>query len=355
MHRWFMFMLLVATVPLTASSALFAAEGMSDQEVLERLTTERPSDRAISKGLAWLRTQQVEDGHIECDGRNATALTALGLMAHFSAGIDFHDPEQGPWLRRAVLYVLSKQDPSGYFGRADNSRMYGHGICTLMLAEALGTSGDAVLEEQLRAALERAVAVTVAAARVPKQLPHTGGWHYEPAAADSDLSLSGWQIMGLHAAQQVGVTVPEEVVAGAVAYAQRMTSADGKVAYDNPGGDSVALRGLGMLCFAIGRKDDDKLVDLIAERIERNPLTWDGAWFFYRSYYDAVGMSRAKPERWERYGPRLEAVLVEHQDAAGNWTSPPNGNEGEHGKVYMTSMAIMALTVNRHVLPAYQR
>ena len=332
-----------------------AADALSDQEVLERLTNERPTDRAIAKGLDWLRTQQKEDGHVEWEGKNSTALTAMALMAHFSAGIDFHDVTHGPWLRRAMIYVLSRQETNGYFGKLDGSRMYGHGICTLMLAEALGTSGDTVLEEQMRSALERAVAVTVAAARVPKQLPNSGGWHYEPNATTSDLSLSGWQLMGLHAAQQVGIPVPEEVIINAVAYGQRMTDADGRVAYDKPGGDSVALRGLGMLCFAIGKKENDKVVDLIAEKIERNPLTWDGAWFFYRSYYDAVGMSRSKPERWDRYGPRLEGVLVEHQEPAGSWSSPPNGNENEYGKIYMTSMAIMALTVNRHVLPAYQR
>lgn len=347
-------LIMLICCPLSVAQ-VFAAEAMSDHEVLERLTNERPTDRAIAKGLEWLRAQQKESGHVEWEGKHPTALTAMALMAHFSAGIDFHDVTHGPWLRKSLIYVLSKQETNGYFGKLDGSRMYGHGICTLMLAEALGTSGDAVLEEQMRSALERALAVTVAAARVPKQLPHTGGWHYEPNAATSDLSLSGWQLMGLHAAQQVGLPVPEEVIVQAVAYGQRLTADDGRVAYDNPGGDSVALRGLGMLCFAIGNKERDKVVDSIAEKIERNPLTWDGAWFFYRSYYDAVGMSRAKPERWDRYGPRLEAVLVEHQEPAGSWSSPPNGNENEHGKVYMTSMAIMALTVNRHVLPAYQR
>ena len=352
MMRSLLFFLAICT---STSQGVIAADALSDQEVLERLTTERPTDRAIAKGLEWLRSQQKEDGHVEWEGKNPTALTAMSLMAHFSAGIDFHDVTHGPWLRRSMIYVLSKQETNGYFGKLDGSRMYGHGICTLMLAEALGTSGDAVLEEQMRSALERAVAVTVAAARVVKPLPFSGGWHYEPNAATSDLSLSGWQLMGLHAAQQVGIPVPEEVIVNAVGYGQRMTDADGRVAYDKPGGDAVALRGLGMLCFAIGKKENDKVVDLIAEKIERNPLTWDGAWFFYRSYYDAVGMSRAKPERWDRYGPRLEGVLVEHQEPAGSWSSPPNGNENEHGKVYMTCMGIMALTVNRHVLPAYQR
>ena len=42
-----------------------------------------------------------------------------------------------------------------------------------------------------------------------------GGWRYTPDATDSDLSLSGWQLMSLHAAQQVGVEVPSGVIDGA--------------------------------------------------------------------------------------------------------------------------------------------
>jgi hypothetical protein len=34
---------------------------------------------------------------------------------------------------------------------------------------------------------------------------------------------------------------------------------------------------------------------------------------------------------------------------------PPNDNERKHGLVYTTSMAVLALAVDRHVLPAYQR
>ena len=39
MHRWLIVMLLAASGPFPAATALSAAEGLSDQEVLERLTT----------------------------------------------------------------------------------------------------------------------------------------------------------------------------------------------------------------------------------------------------------------------------------------------------------------------------
>lgn len=331
-----------------------AAAEISDQEVLRILTVEQPRDRAIRKALEWIRKQQKEDGRL-ADDRNRTVMTSFGIMAHLAAGITFDDPDHGAWLLKSLRFVLTMQDKSGYFGNRDHSRMYGHGITTLMLAEALGMIRDEALEKEVRDALIRAVAVTVEAAQIKKDGNHAGGWRYKPDAKDSDMSLSGWQLMSLHAAQQVGIPVPEAVIARAVEYAKRMTHPDGYVGYQSRGQKKPALRGLGMLCFAIGREEDDKVVDRIAERIRNDPIQWKGTSFFYRIYYDAVGMSRARPDLWDEYSPILVKVLVDHQKEDGSWGAPPHDNEAKHGAVYLTSMCVLALSVDRHVLPAYQR
>ena len=327
---------------------------LGDEQVLEILATEQPRDRAIRDALAWIRSEQRPDGSL-ADGDNRTALTSLGLMAHLSAGIAVHDPQHGEWMARSLRFVLGMQEPSGYFGEADKSRMYGHGITTLMLAEALGMCGDVEMEEAVRSALVQAVAVTVNAARVDKESGHEGGWRYQPHEKKSDLSLSGWQLMSLHASQQVGITVPDDVILAACDYARKLTGKDGAVGYQYRGKDAPALRGLGMLCFSIAGRDADPIVDTIAERIQRDPLEWKGGWLFYRVYYDAVGMSRARPVAWESYKHVIEEVLVDHQRQDGSWPSPPGDNESKYGRVYMTSMAVLALAVERHVLPAYQR
>jgi hypothetical protein len=329
-----------------------AAE-LSDQQVLETLTTEAPRDVAIRKGLEFLRARQKPDGSVS--DTIPAALTSLSVMAHLAAGITPDDAQHGPWLRRAIGYVLSRQDENGYLGSRDGSRMYGHGISTLMIAEALGMCRDDELDERLRAALEKAVAVTVGSAKVPKDPAYAGGWRYTPEDRASDLSLSGWQLMSLHAAEQVGVAVPPEVVSAGVGFAKRVTTPDGKVGYDHAGDDHPPLRGLSMLCYAIGRDLDAKEVACIAERIRAEPLTWPAPWLFYRAYYDAVGMARAAPEQWDLYSPGFEKVLIEHQNADGSWPAPPGDDEGQFGPVYLTSMAMLALAVQRHVLPAYQR
>jgi hypothetical protein len=330
-----------------------AAAELSDQEIIQLLTVEQPRDRAIRHGLAFLRLQQAHDGSVGSQVR--TAMTSLAVMAHLAAGITPDDPEFGEWMHKCLQYVLTQQDENGYFGQLDGSRMYGHGITTLMIAEALGMIRDEELDERLRGCLERAVAVTVNAAKVHKAPGHEGGWRYQPSEDKSDLSLSGWQLMSLHATQQVGIAVPEAVIQGAVNYAKRLTTAEGKVGYDNPGEDHPALRGLALLSLMIGHLQDAPELKKVIARIQSDSISWQGGWFFYRVYYDAVGMSRAAPEQWEAYGKHIEKLLCEHQNQDGSWSNPPGGNEGDHGQVYMTSLALLALAVNRHVLPAYQR
>jgi len=343
----------VLLVVILAVASSVGAADLSDQEVLAALTSEPPRARSIRLGLAFLRGRQRPDGALGDPHR--TALSAFAVMAHLAAGHTPGDAEHGAWLRRSLDAVLAGQDESGYFGRLDNSRMYGHGIATLVLAEALGTCRDDDLEDRLRRALVRAVAVTVAAARVVKPPEHQGGWRYHPTEGSSDLSLSGWQVMSLHASQQVGVAVPAEVITGAVDYARRLIGPDGSVGYDKTGDDHAALRGLGLLCLGLGHQERSPQAARIADRIRSDPIAWQGPWFFYRAYYEAVGLGRTLPEQWAIYAPRLEQVLISHQAQDGSWPNPPGDNEAGHGPVYATSMAVLALAMRQGLLPAYQR
>lgn len=328
---------------------LLAAE---DGDFLDRLARDDPRDRAIAAGLAHLRSRQRPDGRF--GDQAPVAIAGLAVLAHLAAGITLDDPRHGPLLVRSVRYVLSQQDEVGYLGARDGSRMYGHGIATLMLSQAMGAAGDPQLEAELARAVRRAVGVTVAAAQVKKGDEHRGGWHYEPGAGSSDLSLSGWQLMSCHAAQQVGIEVPQAVVDAAVAYARRLTTDDGKVGYQQPGQDHAALRGLALLAFALAGQEDQPRARAVAQRMLGDPPQWQGEWFFYRCWYEACGLSRATPAAWERQRLAWERLLLAHQQADGSWPAPPGCSEGKYAP-YGTAMAVLALAVERHVLPAYGR
>ena len=82
---------------------------------------------------------------------------------------------------------------------------YGHGIMTLMLTEMLGMSPDEETDKKVRSMTERAIKLIIRAQQVPKSEANLGGWRYEPASSDSDISVSVWQLMSLRAAKNSGI------------------------------------------------------------------------------------------------------------------------------------------------------
>jgi hypothetical protein len=337
---------------LSLAIAVPAADG-GKSGIVETLSVERKRDAAVARALTWLRAQQKTDGAV--GDRYQSGITGLALLAHFACGITLDEAEHGPWLRKSLGYALSLQDETGYFGGRDEGRMYGHGIITLVLAEALGQSKDDDLEDGIRRSLERALTVTISAAQIAKPEVSAGGWRYLPTDVSSDMSPTGWQMMSLHACRQVGMQIPDSVMSGAAGFAQRFTGADGSVGYDVPNADKPALRGVALLCLAAANRFDAPEVARISGKIRSDPIVWQGPWFFYRAYYDAVGLNLCAPDVWESYAPAWEAILLTHQNPEGTWQYPPGDNEATYGPIYTTCMAVLALAVQKHLLPAYQR
>lgn len=332
--------------------AITAADLSEDALAVMALETGLPRDRAVERGLVWMRAQAGSDGGL--GESNRTALTALGLLAHYANGVTPSDPHAGVWMARALDFVLAGQDIDGYLGRIDGSRMYGHGIATLLLAEAAGACGDEAREQRVRDALVRAIGLTLRAQQVAKPAQYRGGWRYGPNDANADLSLSGWQLLSLHASRQIGLPIPPEALLDGAAFARSLIGEQGTIGYEARGDDHPALRGLALLVLVLGQGPSGTPAPEIAaitRRITDDPIAWQGGFFFYRAYYDAVGLARASPIAWETYGPRLEKLLVEHQGADGSWPSAPGG--GEDLPVYRASMALLALSVDRHLLPAH--
>ena len=304
--------------------------------------------QAIERGLAWLRSQQQADGGLS--GKHRSASTALAALAHLAAGVTPDLPEHGPAVRRMLVHLSASADERGYLG--GDSRMYGHGIACLTLANALGATRDDDLDERMRQTLTRGIAVTVAAARVGKPDDQKGGWRYNPDEAGSDLSVSGWQLASLYAARRTGLAVPDDVFSAALAYVRGRIDGDGKVGYTARGEDRTTLRGLALLALELEPGPRDPLRDKILARLRAEPLTWSGPWFFYRIYYDATGVSRCEPAAWPAVRDPMYALLVANQGTDGSWPAPPGDNEREYGAAYATAMALLALTVDLRLLPS---
>lgn len=316
------------------------------------------TDRAIRRALDYLKSTQKPDGAWESGGfGRATSVTSLAVMAFLSAG---HVPgTPGPYreaIENGITYVLASQKANGMLvSNTSHGPMYCHGISTLMLAEVVGMSGDADLAERSRSALARAVDLILKAQDVPKGPSQAGGWRYQPTSRDSDLSVSGWQVMALRAAKSAGCAVPSGQIDKAVAYVKKCAARDGGgFGYQPGGGPNNPRTGTGVLSLEICGEHLSPEAVAGAEYLLKHPPRWGAEYFFYEAYYCSQATFQVGDRYFLGYYPKLVSILLERQDPDGSWLSG-DGNDRSGGRSYCTAMGILALAVEYRYLPIYQR
>jgi hypothetical protein len=312
-------------------------------------------DKAVERGLEFLHNQQNADGswNIHRAGKS-TAITSFAVMAFLSAGCVPGEGKHGECVKKGIEWVLKQQLPNGVISSDGNHEMYHHGIATIMLAEAAGMT-DGKLGEELRAKLEKAVAVILRAQRnvgVDK-----GGWRYRVDGADSDISVTGWQLMALRAAKNIGCDVPPEAIEKAVDYVKRCQDGQtGGFRYMVRSQVTVACTGTSILGLELCGKDEHRSPEVLkaGSYLIRNLPKWGDPHFFYTIYYCTQATFQLGGNYWEAYRPRLREILLQNQADNGSWTGRW-GEDLQLGPSYGTAIAILALTVEYRYLPIYQR
>ncbi len=316
------------------------------------------ADAAIGRALEFLkRTQKADGGWDSGNFGEATSVTSLAVMAYLSAG---HAPgEPGPYrdaIERGVRYVVRHQKPNGLLvSNSSHGPMYCHGISTLMLAEVVGMAPGSPLSDEVRPVLAKAVELILKAQARKKPADQAGGWRYQPDSVDSDLSVTGWQVMALRAARSAGCNVPAEPIDRAIAYIKRCAHKDGGgFGYQPGGGPNNPRTGTGTLALEICGEHGSPEAIAGAEYLLKHPPQWASDYFFYEVYYAPQAMFQVGDKYFRGYYPKLAKVLLDHQDKDGSWLSG-GGNDRSGGRTYCTSMAVLALAVEYRYLPIYQR
>ncbi len=326
-------------------------------------------DQAIGRAAKYLVAAQGKDGEISDRGANQTAMTALAILGMAAVG---HQPTdegtpEGPAMKRALAFVLrpDRQDPQGYLGGRDGSRMYGHGIVTLMLTEMLGMGVDASMDQLIRDRAKKAVDLILRSQSIKKDARNQGGWRYQPESGDSDLSVTVWQLMALRSAKNAGLEVPKEAIEQAVGYVKRCyhskRGADGKpenlksgCGYEPGRGPEYAMAAAGMLSLQVAGEYESLEVKGSADWLKDKKLDYNQEWFFYGTYYYAQGMFQRGGDYATHARKLVEDLILPKQQPDGSWLGA-HGQENGAGKVYATSLACLCLAVKYHFLPIYQR
>ncbi len=330
----------LALVVLLLPSTIFAQDAEKD----------RVADR-VDKALSFLAGMQEADGAWSAFNQKHPAISGLAVMAFLSAG---HVPGEGPYqanVDKGIRWVLAQQQPNGLFASDQWQEMYQHGVCTLMLCEVVGMV-DAATAKSLKPKLEKAVKLILQAQRT-EQGTHRGGWRYRVESNDADLSVTGWQILALRAAKNVGCDVPAERIDMALEYVQRCREPrSGGYGYQPGARLTSACTGTAIVAMELAGKGRHRSQDALhaGGHLLRNPLRWNDEHFFYTSYYVSQAMFQLGGNYWQTFRPGLHKALFDNQQRNGCWI----GNEG-FSPSYATSMAVLALTVEYRFLPIYQR
>ena len=304
------------------------------------------------RGLEYLISTQTPAGDW-ADGYSGPGTTGLCLMAFLASGEDPNFGKYSQQIRSAIRAVIRAQSPvTGYLGDS----MYQHGFATLALAEAYGMVDESDLwpgggpdpakERTLGEALELAVRCSVTA---QAKNPHSA-WRYSPNARDADTSVSGAVLMGLLAARNAGIEVPDKSIDTAIKYFATMTGDSGAVGYSGGlggFGQSIARSSIACLVYCIAKRKDLKEFEASKKYVVAN-MSEQSHYAEYARYYEAQALFQADLEAWEKWNRGLIRQLKDTQNDDGSFT-------GQFGNATATSLNLLALALNYRFLPIYER
>jgi hypothetical protein len=308
------------------------------------------------RGLSWLDQNQDDTGRWKSSGgESGPGVTGLATMAFLAYG---EDPNVGVYHRnvhRAVRSIIEDQNAkTGYIG----SSMYHHGFAMLALAEAYGSVDERILwtgssvDDSRRRTIGQALELAVRTAITSQSKNNTGGWRYSPDSSDADTSVSGSILMGLLAARNAGIEVPDKSIDRAIQYFTSMTSPSGQVAYAGGLGgfdNSPARVSIATLVYSVsGRKDlkEFKATSTFLASTDTNETS--DHYGEYTAYYKAQALFQADLQAWEKWNKALIRELKEKQRNDGHF-------DGSYGAPVATSMSLLALALNFRFLPIYER
>ncbi len=305
------------------------------------------------KGTDFLAATQKRDGSWGSGEKGG--ICGLATMAFLSTGEDPNFGRYAKNVRAALRYIIrSQKTRSGYIPNS----MYEHGFAMLALSEAYGAVDEEMLwageeKSSSRRSIGKALELAVRLAVTSQKKNPTNGWRYSPNDKSADTSVVGAVLMGLLAARNAGIDVPDKAIDDALKYMKSMTSAEtGDVGYSGLGGlgESGARTAIACLVFSIGKRKKWKEWEGARKYLaDHLAIGSNQSWPYYERYYKAQALFQADYESWQKWNRETIRELKEMQNDNGQI-----GNSG-HGGAYSTSMSLLALALNYRFLPIYER
>ncbi|OUU21816.1 MAG: hypothetical protein CBC13_08590 [Planctomycetia bacterium TMED53] len=343
------------------------------------------TEAAIDAGIDWLMRHQSKDGswspdrfdaecadkdHL-CDGRgypeHRAGITGLSLLALLGNG---HPPsasgsprEQAAW--RALNWLIEHQDASGCIrsGPGESPRnLYDHGIATFALCESAELMANQSIEKHARMGLNFIF---------QSQQPG-GGWDYVPSPTlRNDLSITGWQVLAIHAGRKLGHLPPPEVIAKLDRYLLRCIDHAGNATYADRGRGrgrgGYGIDAVGLLTrLTLGhsplssqsRKSAKKIVQNLPDPNARQD--WDREpQSMYYWYTATLALFHMGGPEWNRWNSAIQQSVLPLQltegEGRGSWDPDPNWIGKAGGRVAQTAMGVLTFETYFRYTPLYRQ
>ncbi len=368
-----------APVATTKRASANAPADVLSREEWKRL------DAAVNKALSWLAAHQQADGSFPTLKTGQPAVTSFCTMAFMAHGHVAGEGDYGKQLDLAIEYTMRCQKANGLvavvgpngpkISRAVKHEVgvvqaYNHAISSLMLSEVYGTSKTPSI--RLKATITKSIATSLEMQRWPKDLEiDKGGWRYvqDFDEHDSDLSVTGWELMFLRSARNAGFDVPEQSINDATGYVRRTYSEKyGAFGYAADSADwrSRGMAGAGILALAHAgfhgapevTRSGDWILSLNFDEYNK-VVPFTNPWFNDRYHYGLFiccqAMYQLGGRQWEQFYPRAVHTLLANQKPDGSWPAESHFNDARFGNTYTTALVVLSLGAPNQLLPIFQR
>ncbi len=351
-------------------------------QTIHSAPTDREIGIALEKALDYLAREQNSDGSWNAGSANkSVAIAGMALMGfadsndlarykdNISSALNFlracyHPSKATKSDKRAGLIhndVIEPREGAGHL-------MYSHGIATIGLVEIYAKTED----KKLLSIIEDAISLIVKSQNteykpsslrgpIDKNSLYHGGWRYSPESLDGDNSVTGWQVIALRAAKEIGVDIPTRTFEAAAEFTRRCYHpSSGGFTY-TPRGSShgCARTGMGVLSLQLCGYPDDPYVKTGIKYIFRNMPTWNreqygfGYPFYYWYYATRAILLDGDEGNWRRWRDHIASMLLSHQSRDGSWEEAQE--EDRFGRIYTTALGALTLELCIGNLPVYLR
>ena len=349
-----------AAAPTSSRAAFAGRRGGTRGDSAKSRGASAASEAAVERGLAWLALHQAVDGSWQfdltgcrCEGAcrdpgtidSSTASTAIALLPFLGAGNTHVDGPYQQTVSRGIYYLVSRMQKTPRGGDFCEGTMYGHGVTTLALAEALGMTDDALLVPYVRDAV-RFIETA--------QDLHGGGWRYLPGQA-GDVTVTAWQVAALKSAAMAGVETPSPTIDGVRRFLDRVQTQKGAAyGYRTPAA-KPCTSAIGLLCrmYTGWGSQHEALQRGVTNLAKPGPSPTN----IYQNFYLSQVLLQLDHPVWPRWNAKNRDQIVAQQarfgHEAGSWFfADPDTAPG--GRLAHTALAVLTLEVYYRLLPIYR-